>query len=683
MSGTIVPFKAAVVTLVILLVVVTRPGSGLNVTINSVTLTEMTNDYLPLYVNIKMTTDTNVQLDMRLERAHHLDLNIPVLYISRGADGQIKTRTEDRTPSKNAAFYQDVLHQGSFQIIRYWDDRHENHNFHLKGHVMYENHTYYLDTHKGHNHETTRARRAVHHEDVVLTSFMDMPGRLVYLEGVVVELEKKTYDGPKGSSWISAGKAKKRSIHVSKMGQTRVKRDTGPVCPVPMPKDDMFVDVVAYVGHGLYEQFKARFESRLTHNIREHYAFMFNDIDLIYRRLETTFNLNIRLAQIVISESPDFFRSKNGDDEMVAEDALISVTEFANGRGRGILREHDHLMAFTNYDLVLRVGNEDHREAHGITTDGSLCQRDGSSSSVVEDRDLSYQTVLTAAHELAHSMGASHDGYINDCFAGELYLMSDVTGDLSTILDQSTVTNPWQMSECTVQSISDFIQGLYDYPAGKLCLTTAIPALPDIPDTDFRLRGLEMSPDEQCAWLHGTGSRYCRTTSPATICTNLWCSNPEFKYINQCFQHYAFTGTTCGKKMICLFGRCVRDLRGPDVPASCPYGDIPGAVFKDQTCTELTRDDTTSCYSQEFKTYCCDTCNKVYRPIQGCEYGDKVVNCTADMCYGDGPTCCDTCDCGEPIQDDLAAQPDADLTTYPTQRRTRKQRSLRRRRGAM
>ncbi|XP_055878735.1 uncharacterized protein LOC129924971 isoform X1 [Biomphalaria glabrata] len=111
-----------------------------------------------------------------------------------------------------------------------------------------------------------------------------------------------------------------------------------------------------------------------------------------------------------------------------------------------------------------------------------------------------------------------------------------------------------------------------------------------------------------------------------------------------CIPHIALTGTSCGNGKVCINGQCVSDPYAPQIDENCAFGDRPS-----YSCSLYINDFMGNCYSTLNYRACCDTCNKVSRPVKGCEYGDRIIDCTKDHCLNSQVDCCGTCNYGTPF----------------------------------
>uniref|UniRef100_A0A2C9M111 Peptidase M12B domain-containing protein n=1 Tax=Biomphalaria glabrata TaxID=6526 RepID=A0A2C9M111_BIOGL len=93
----------------------------------------------------------------------------------------------------------------------------------------------------------------------------------------------------------------------------------------------------------------------------------------------------------------------------------------------------------------------------GLAWIKTICSTNGQSSSAIEEMG-DYSSIITAAHELGHSLSAQHDGYLNFCSFEDRYLMASS----DSYPTQLTRQHPWRFSYCTVNYIVSYLTLLSD-----------------------------------------------------------------------------------------------------------------------------------------------------------------------------------------------------------------------------
>ena len=213
----------------------------------------------------------------------------------------------------------------------------------------------------------------------------------------------------------------------------------------------------------------------------------------------------------------------------------------------------DLVVTLTGRDLCRRKGGSCSSSTAGYAYVGGACVVNSRRSKVnavalVED-DGGFGGVVVAAHEVAHLLGAAHDGepapgYLagpgaQSCLWSDGYIMSDRRRGVRGLA--------W--SACTQAQIRHFISS----PTGACLKTRASPAALSLLPTASSLAPLVPSPDLQCQREVGPGSRACYTDTK--LCTQLFCLQPTTK---TCIAYRpAVEGSTCGAGGHCSAGACV------------------------------------------------------------------------------------------------------------------------------
>ncbi|KAI8739957.1 A disintegrin and metalloproteinase with thrombospondin motifs 7 [Biomphalaria glabrata] len=237
------------------------------------------------------------------------------------------------------------------------------------------------------------------------------------------------------------------------------------------------------------------------------------------------------------------------------------------------------------------------------------------------------------SHINRNSLSARHDGENNLCNASERYIMGSPDAEKKP----GTEYNPWLFSPCSVSYFTSFLKKKLSSSRGYTCLVYAVEASADIPDVSDKLLG------------QASESR----RSITEICQAMLCADVSR---GLCIPQIALIGTSCGDGKVCINGQCVSDPYAPQLDENCAFGDRPS-----YSCSLFINDFMGNCYSTLGYRACCDTCNNVSRPVKGCEYGDRIIDCTKDHCLNSQVDCCGTCNYGTPF-----------TPTYSTRRSTPK-----------
>ncbi|KAK3591510.1 hypothetical protein CHS0354_031617 [Potamilus streckersoni] len=277
-------------------------------------------------------------------------------------------------------------------------------------------------------------------------------------------------------------------------------------------------------------------------------------VSLLYDNMDKSqIQINIILLHFYIFQTIEAFpqrhstvKVRHGREYIQVDDYLsdISYWDIYVGSKSGVV--HGHAMMFTRFDLYDE--SIKHNTLRGRAPQSGVCD-EGRRISVIESRDF-FVTVLTAAHELGHSLGAVHDGQGDaiSCPAGDLFIMTTVTPDFDP--EKPYSRNPWLFSECSVDAFSRVLKD-------KTCVQNK--------GTFFNWHewnhytaqtpGEAYSLDKQCQFIHGPLSKFCQD-EPADICLNVQCTDPN---TGECLDYLynAARGTRCGNNMWCIEGRCV------------------------------------------------------------------------------------------------------------------------------
>ncbi|KAL5005593.1 hypothetical protein ScPMuIL_016751 [Solemya velum] len=385
--------------------------------------------------------------------------------------------------------------------------------------------------------------------------------------------------------------------------------------------------------------------------IRKFYAFVVNGVDLRYREIDvedTELLLRPLLVGVYIADSPeasDWTRTTQRSDDldrgqMDAETALYDFSGWlAANRG---LPPHDHAIAFTAHNLV----NADSDITSGIAFMASVCTT--SSQSLVED-NFNFKVITSVTHELAHSLGADHDGSAGNCEGMDGHIMDSVIHS-----GASSTSSPRDFSYCSTRAFRIQIQ-LLDY---------------------FDVNCLEKLGDDHYSDTNGNQSAWKQEVvmtdletqeaitlrDPDTICQTF--TNSSDSYV--CREYYPvnreatlqgifpITGLVCGDKKWCVKKTCVEDQNAKEVDYDgCPLGDQPNSIYyskrdKMVNCETFIKP-LSWCYHKMIRQRCCKSClDKKLSEVKGCEYGDSRPNCRMHRCnrfypFSTRKGCCKTC----------------------------------------
>eukprot|EP00105_Crassostrea_gigas_P004720 XP_011418026.1 PREDICTED: ADAM family mig-17-like [Crassostrea gigas] len=367
------------------------------------------------------------------------------------------------------------------------------------------------------------------------------------------------------------------------------------------PATSLNLHVMAVVDSQLFRKFLSRNQDdvRQTHNAIVLYFSMI--FAMVNERFQTMrrhgLDIAIKLAAIVIEErDPDspwvrghVRRPAYTSEAMVdVESALRDFTTWLQSSG---LPEYDHAVGFTGYTLV-----KNSRKIDGLAYMSKVCDRQGRSSSIVGENG-DFMSIGVVAHEIAHSLGASHDGSGGgNCSADDNYIMAP-----RHQMNPKKVKNLLQFSSCTSSQILQHFRS-----EAPQCLYDDNHDFRYSYDLDLRPPGEVITRDTQCKLVFGDNSTLCHyiTSSSDTdvFCSNVWCHNPTHPSMCQTKARLVtLPGTNCGENKICRKGNCV--LKEIQIE-SCSGGTEDEVYCR----TLLDRQGEQACQFAAVRRVCCRTC---------------------------------------------------------------------------
>ncbi|XP_065931593.1 A disintegrin and metalloproteinase with thrombospondin motifs 6 isoform X2 [Magallana gigas] len=382
------------------------------------------------------------------------------------------------------------------------------------------------------------------------------------------------------------------------------------------------------------------------YNIRQYYAWVINGMDVRYKNIQSSaYTISILFGGIFIADTVEkssftepFKDSSSPRPGVEASPVLNNVTKWVQNTAG--LPAHDHAMMFTRYDLKSQGSSS----TKGLAWVAVVCE--SQSVSIVED-DFNFVILTVAAHELGHSLSASHDGDGNGCSGNDAYIMAASVG-------VPVNTNPWKFSTCSINYFTTYIASLIS--KGSNCMTSLSSNFDPTALKQFTsLPGQVYDVDALCKHLMGPQSSFCKFPYKGdytTLCLSLWCYKTDGS--GGCSGFTGVDGLQCGNKKRCQTGVCTYDVCAPQKDESCLFGDDTGTVVTFNTGVTKTCADVPSepslCYYESVHKGCCQTCPRYHTGRAGCEYGDRVSGCTSGHCpkYKD-TQCCGLCYSGPVI----------------------------------
>ncbi|KAK0058719.1 ADAM family mig-17, partial [Biomphalaria pfeifferi] len=557
---------------------------------------------LPESLTVTIEVTQNVPVRLQLQRISDINSNLPVYLVSKDSNGNIQKQKQEPSDLKTVGYYQDVNMQANIKITLTEGDKKQAI---LEGEFRYQGKVYSIKP-------FSRAKRDT--------------GDTVY---DVHEKQTQRHFGHKDYIPLADKSSKfiKRSTSYS---TRRHERATTPT---------YYIDVVAAVDKTMYDIFLTRAgnQQAVSTDIREYFSFVFNGVDLSYRSITwTSYRINVRLIKIVVFSKTDVYRVIFDAKKEAFIESNLSLDSFSqlvnSATGMDLFAPYDHVMLFVGKSMI-----SDDDKLLGLAYMSHVCRTDGQSSSIIYDAGT-YSSILTAAHELGHSLSAEHDGEGNRCRFEDRYIMAATDSDST----QGTELHPWIFSNCSVANFTNLFQELLQTSHGKMCLNTKLSA-DDSYDVKSYL-GQRYPPDQQCKRrLDKTDVVFSRNLHDTDLCLNLYCSFADStSYYSQ--SEPAYYGTSCASGKVCKQGECVADPAAPIGDDYCMFGENFSG------CASLVKRFTGNCYNATYRHVCCQTCQSAYQTVEGCEFGDKRENCTLSDCNRSDPKfaeeCCGTCHYG-------------------------------------
>ena len=320
---------------------------------------------------------------------------------------------------------------------------------------------------------------------------------------------------------------------------SRQKRST----PSLYPEVLLIVDYETYEAHN--------FEAK---TVKRYLMTFMNAVDMRFRSAEQP-SIAIKVAGIVISKSKEAtpYLEKNmvSAKDLDAVSALDSIGRYLFKEKR--LPNYDAVMVITKRDMCTRRsgGGTCNKVTAGYAYVGGGCSvssyhKKVNSVALVED-STGFSGIIVAAHELAHLLGAVHDGSPPAAYLGgpgasscpwkDGYIMSDLRRDHKGL----------QWSVCSLNQFAHFANDQRSH-----CMHNRASEPANLPSAK-KLPGKLMTVDAQCKRDRGSSACF----KDQRVCAELYCFEPSSGY---CVSYRpAAEGSACGRGLHCINGQCVAD----------------------------------------------------------------------------------------------------------------------------
>ncbi|XP_041367019.1 snake venom metalloproteinase BaP1-like [Gigantopelta aegis] len=462
------------------------------VRVSEQSITESRGCRLPRRVGVSVRVD-NETVSLELTRNDDVDSNAPLFVFREVGSEKRKTVVKELLiDNQREAQFQDESRDAAMTVSCFGEDN--NRHLQLRGILSLHGKEYTLEPKSRDRRGTPRDE-----EEYIVENQPVVPIRDDYVEAPPFEeiisntVTKSDYED---------------ILLLNPSTHARQKRET----------TEYYIDVLTVIDYSIYQRHYNRTDSSLAaatrrvhalQDIREYFAYVMNGVNLRYKSITgLDERLVIRLTGYVVAEARDQASWTENSVLMTSSggevNSLTALQELKAWVANTSLPDNDHVMLFTRYDLfrIIADGSKA-RTRVGIAYMSKMCKPLGLSTSVIED-DGGFQRILTAAHELGHSLGSKHDGDNNTCTGEDQYIMA-ATSRLRT---DPNMTNPWLFSSCSVSYFKNLLASLMQTSYGVKCLTQKVTTA-NVPLV-YDLPGQIHSPDDQCKRIRGPESELCQ-----------------------------------------------------------------------------------------------------------------------------------------------------------------------------
>ncbi|ESP02620.1 hypothetical protein LOTGIDRAFT_171821 [Lottia gigantea] len=325
------------------------------------------------------------------------------------------------------------------------------------------------------------------------------------------------------------------------------------------------IEVCFLADYAIYQKFltkNANDAAATQTEMSTYYAFHAEQLRVRYKtvqEIDPTFSISIVNSGLVIFTDPadiPFVETNKVADTINSSLILSEFRNYINNIPAGItIPDSDHYMLFSGYDLF--SASTGSLSNAGLAYTGVLCTT--YAMSLVEDRRRE-RSAITAAHELAHGVGAGHDSN-EGCDNADQYIMTAVS-NIGAITSTEIAKRRWTFSSCSVAAFKLDLEStdcLFDnrYGDGEL---SASPKLGQI-----------YSKDDQCRFAVADNSSYYGE-DPGEECYKMKClaTTTTLRYV------IPLDYSDCGTDKWCVHGECVaKPASEPPVNQAPTINNLP------------------------------------------------------------------------------------------------------------
>lgn len=296
----------------------------------------------------------------------------------------------------------------------------------------------------------------------------------------------------------------------------------------------------------------------------------FNVVRLRYLTVDNPkISLRFRVIEILSMENECTYYKYIEDDDWPSVDGIATLYSLVDyvGNNTDTYELYDIVYAITGYDMVRVTGDKREYSYEGFAFVASVCGR--YRVGFGEDVPYTYFGVGIMAHELAHTLGCSHDengewSYLHNYYADSRHCpWSD--GYIMSYIRKSA--NSMKFSTCCDKSMTDVAR------------SDQISCL-HIVSTRTRLKryhtgvlpGYYLNRDKQCKLSYRADKTTYYDQANSTYSCKATCC-VWWKEKIHCWPIILFDGTPCGERQVCINGDCVRKKRRYEIKTVAKSGE--------------------------------------------------------------------------------------------------------------